>query len=112
MHAANRETNYTAGVWAKVRPEMLRAMTEAAETEGLKLPEWLRKVIGNALKGDPDMRIVLAEVMALGTAMLTLQSAEWRGKDFTDEQLKALVDACEARKFAQADKRLLAGKSE
>jgi hypothetical protein len=112
MHAANREANYTAGVWAKVRPEMLRAMTEAAEAEGLKLPEWLRKVIGMALNGDTGQRILLAEVMALRTALLTLAKEKWRGAKFTDAELREMVDACDARKFAMADARILTGKSE
>jgi hypothetical protein len=112
MHAAVVEKSYTESVGAKVKPEMAAAVRAAAEVAGMKPGEWLRRVIGNALRGNPETRIVLAEVMALGTAILTLQSSEWRGKDFTDEQLKALVDACDARKFAQADKRILAGRSE
>ena len=112
MHAAVTQKSYTESVGTKVKPEMAAGVRGAAAAEGMKPGEWLRKVIGNALRGNPETRVLLAEVMALRTAILTLQSTEWRGKDFTDAQLKELIDTCDARKFAQADKRILAGKSE
>jgi hypothetical protein len=112
MEAAVRETIYTAGVCARVTPEMLESVQNAAKEAGLKPGAWLRKVITSSLKTDNTQRVLLAEVMALRTILLTLQSTEWRGKNFTDEQLRGLADACEARKFAQADKRILEGRNE
>lgn len=110
MHAAIAENSYTESVGTKVKPEMAAGMREAAEAAGVKQGEWLRKVIGAAIKQEVGQRIVLAELMALRTLTLTLNSSQWRGKEITDAQLKEIVDGCEVRKFAQADKRIQAGR--
>jgi hypothetical protein len=112
MHASSKPTIYTEFMSARVSPATAAAGLEASKKAGVKPGVWVRMVIERALKHESDNRTVLAEVLALRTALLTLQMEQWRGKSFTDGQLTEMVNAADARKFAQADARILAAKSQ
>jgi hypothetical protein len=112
MRAGSKETIYTETMSTRVTPEVLAAVKEASVAAWIKPCAWLRKVIANGLRGDESQRVVLAELMALRTVLLTLKKERWReAGELTDELLDAISDAADARKFAQADARILAGKS-
>jgi hypothetical protein len=118
MEASERGRIYTESIGCKVASGVARLVEERASEQGLKVSEWIRNAITDALKeGSRDrtvlaeLRTVLAELMALRTVLLTLKKERWRqAGELTDELLDAISDAAEARKFAQADARILAGK--
>lgn len=102
MFAAKRERVYTEGIWVKVTPETAAAIKQAAGADGIREPEWLRKVIGKALKPDPSVRMLMAELMAVRSTMLNL----YKNPGLEGDTLAAMVKDIEGRRYAWADKQI------
>ena len=111
MTPSSREKQYTISVGTKVTPDVAEQIRVAAEAAGLNVAEWVRKAVMDAVSGGGD-RVVLAEVVALRTAFLTLQKESWRMAGWTDEKLEAMVKAIDKQKFARADAAVLAGRNQ
>jgi uncharacterized protein (DUF1778 family) len=110
LEASERRKKYEVTINAKVTAETEAAIQAAAAARGLKRSEWLRQVVLDALNEDAGTRILLAELLAFRSAMLTMQKQSWRVDGFDDGRLAELVKAVDARKFALADARLMEAK--
>lgn len=106
MTAATRDRVYTARVSAKLRAETAVAAEEAAAEAGVKLGEWVRNAICEALVRKANNRTVLAEVVAMRAIFLTVGREIVGGGKLSEEFLLQVVEEADARKFALADKRI------
>lgn len=102
MFAAKRERVYTEGIWVKVTPETAAAIKQAAGADGIREPEWLRKMIASALRPDPNVRMLLAELMAMRMTMLSL----YKNPGLEEGVLTKMVKDIEGRRYAWADKQI------
>lgn len=106
MTAATRERVYIARVSAKLRAETAAAVEDAAAEAGVKVGEWVRNAICEALIRKANNRTVLAEVVAMRAICLTVCREIFGGGKLTEEFLLQVVEEADARKFALADKRI------
>lgn len=106
MRLASRDRVYTARVSAKLRQETADAIEEAANAAGVKVGEWVRDALCEALVKTANNRTVLAEVVALRTIFLTIQMRGAVGCKVEAPELEEIVELADARKFALADKRI------
>ena len=106
MQGSSRERVYTESVGAKVTPEVAQAVETAALVAGVKPGEWVRRVIGDALEAKAESRVVLAEVMALRSILLTAEMDARLERNGSAEAFDGIVREADARRFAMADGRI------
>lgn len=97
-------------VSAKVSDEVLAAVLECAKLARVPQGVWFRRVIEQAVKGELEHRILLAEFMSLRTSLLKGMRELVSGSRLTVQEFEAIVLDAEARKFDQAEGRILEGR--
>jgi hypothetical protein len=68
--------------------------------------EWTRGVVLGALHPDPLHFLVLAEIVALRTILLNLNSSLSRSEPLSADLMQGLIDRADAEKFDKAKERL------
>ena len=93
-------------VGTKVTDEVYAHIVEAAGTR--RISEWLRQVV-TAAASEPSPTVLLAEVLALRTIVLTVQFALGAGETLTPDLMQRLIDRADAEKFRKAQERVTHG---
>ena len=93
-------------VGTKVTDEMYARIVEAAGTR--RISEWLRQVV-TAAALEPSPTLLLAEVLALRTIVLTVQFALGAGETLTPDVMHRLIDRADAEKLRKAQERMTQG---
>jgi hypothetical protein len=106
VHAAKRSRTLTSSVTAKVTPAEEELFKSHARAAGLTSSEWSRQALIRAASCAPETRLVLSELMALRTVLLTLHTDLLRGHEVTEERIAAALKQADARKYAMADGRI------
>jgi len=73
------------------------------------LGEWAREVLLAAATRRPIEELLLAEVLALRTIVLTVQFALGAGETLTPDLMQRLIDRADAEKLRQAKARVTQG---
>ena len=93
-------------VGTKVSDAVYARILEAAGSQ--RISEWLRQVITVTLS-EPSPTLLLAEVLALRTIVLTVQFALSAGETLTPDLMQRLIDRADAEKLRQAQARATRG---
>jgi hypothetical protein len=93
-------------VGTKVTDEVYARIVEAAGTR--RISEWLRQLV-TAAASEPSPTVLLAEVLALRTIVLTVQFALGAGETLTPDVMQRLIDRADAEKLRQAQTRVTQG---
>jgi len=93
-------------VGTKVTDDMYAHIVEAAGPQ--RISEWLRQVV-TAATSEPSPTLLLAEVLALRTIVLTVQFALGAGETLTPDVMQRLIDRADAEKLRQAQARVTQG---
>lgn len=112
MQAAKRIKSLSNCVSARLTPEEEDLIDEQSRQSGLTKSEWCRRVILQALETSPESRLLLSELLALRRILMALQLDGIHGLPLTELRLQQVVDEAESKKFALADSRILALKTE
>jgi hypothetical protein len=83
-------------VGTKVSDAVYARIAEAANTQ--RISEWLRQVV-TAAASEPSPTLLLAEVLALRTIVLTVQFALGAGETLTPDLMQRLIDRADAEKL-------------
>jgi hypothetical protein len=86
-------------VGTKVSDAIYSKIVEAAGP--LRISEWLRQVV-IAAASEPSPTMLLAEVLALRTIVVTVQFALGAGETLTPDVMQRLIDRADAEKLRQA----------
>jgi hypothetical protein len=105
MNGAKRPVVLTEYASLRLTPEEDKQVAEAAEKQGLTRSQWLRRTVLQAVACPPEMRLALAELMALRAIVLGLHSVSMPGQESI---IKQVADYADSTKFAKADNRILA----
>lgn len=97
-------------VSAKVSDETAAAVKECARLAGVPQGIWFRRVIEQAVRGEPEHRILLAEFMSMRTSVLKGVRELLSLNGFPVQEFEAIVRDAEARKFDQAEGRIMEGR--
>jgi hypothetical protein len=106
LHAARRTKTLTASLTAKVTPEEEKLFKAQAREAGLTSSEWCRQALIRAASCAPETRLVLSEVMALRTVLLTFHTDLLQGHELTEERIAAVLKQADTKKYAMADNRI------
>jgi hypothetical protein len=93
-------------VGTKVSDSLYSRIVEAAGP--LRISEWLRHVV-TAATSEPSPTVLLAEVLALRTIVLTVQFALGAGETLTPDVMQRLIDRADAEKLRKAQERVTQG---
>ena len=93
-------------VGTKVSDEEYARIVEVAGTR--RISEWLRQVV-TAAASEPSPTLLLAEVLALRTIVLTVQFALGAGETLTPDVMQRLIDRADAEKLRKAQERVTQG---
>jgi hypothetical protein len=104
MNAAKRSAALTEYASLRLTPEEDKRVAEAAERQGLTRSQWLRRTVLQAVSYPPEIRLALAELMALRAIILGLHSVGTPGQESI---IKQVADYADSTKFAKADNRIL-----
>jgi hypothetical protein len=74
----------------------------------LTISEWARKMLLQAVRPDPMVTALLAELLALRTILLNLHFALAEGKTVTADFMNALIERADHDKWKKVDDRLAA----
>lgn len=105
MHA-KRTTLYSETLGARVSPEQMEMVAEAAAKAHVTPSVWVRSLIEKALCGDVGERVVLAEVVATRNILFTVIRAALMGDLPTVDLFDEWVKAADLKKYAAADGRI------
>jgi hypothetical protein len=102
-----RRTKSLTGVTSlRLTPDEEAQVAEASAQRGLTKSEWLRQTILRTLKGSPDTRLILAEVIGARAVVVSLLGRLSNGIQITDEVIKTVIDQVNLLKSEAADKRM------
>ena len=85
---------------------MYAQIVEAAGTR--RISEWLRQVV-TAAASEPSPTLLLAEVLALRTIVVTVQFALSAGEPLTPDVMQRLIDRADAEKLRRVHERVTQG---
>jgi hypothetical protein len=85
---------------------MYAQIVEAAGTR--RISEWLRQVV-IAATSEPSPTLLLAEVLALRTIVVTVQFALGAGETLTPDVMQRLIDRADAEKLRKVHERVNQG---
>jgi hypothetical protein len=85
---------------------MYARIVEAAGTR--RISEWLRHVV-TAATSEPSPTLLLGEVLALRTIVVTVQFALCAGETLTPDVMQRLIDRADAEKLRKAQERVTQG---
>jgi len=109
-----REELRTKTAGCKVTESEHAALEEAAARAGLTLSDWCREALTTAARettGTPAEEAVLAEVIALRTALLNLMFSLAKGEPVTADGMQKLIERADANKLERARERLRAARN-
>jgi hypothetical protein len=112
MHSSQRTKTLTNYVSSRLTPEEEDRIKELARKSGMTKSEWCRRAILLALDASPETRLILSEVLAFRRVFMALQLDAVQGVPCTETRLKQVFEEAEGKKFALADGRIVALKTE